>query len=200
MKRDTGFMVWALLLVWAPASFSAAIGEPEQTGRFGYALSAAIVSVEDPDGPADDESEIFPWNVVYTDRWVGGFRYWAEGFYQEFTLAPSTSFIGQDVERYGVRLSAQRKIEWIESLQLWAGAGAILSRDSFSKRFTVDGDGFLASVYPDRDRNHLGIQLDLTSEWSLNRQWDIAGRLLYAPPIGEGVEELGVFVVFLYTR
>ncbi len=200
MRRKVGCVLLASLPAWAPGSFAAAIGEPEQTARFGYALSTAQVSVEDPDGAADDESDIFPWNVVYTDRWLGGFRYWLEGFYQEFTLPASASYIGQDVERYGVRLSAQRKIEWIESLQLWAGAGAILSRDSFTKRFTVDSDGFLADVYPDRDRNHIGVQLDLTSEWSLNRRWDVAGRAYFAPSIGEGVEELGLSVVFLYTR
>lgn len=200
MQRYKNLIAAALAASWAPVSWGGAIGEPEQTARFGYAAALARVSVEEPNGAADDETTIFPWNAVYTDRWVGGFRYWAEGFYQEFNLSASNRHIGQDVERYGLRFSAQRKVEWLEDFQLWAGAGAVLSRDKFTVRHSVDNDGFLAARYPDRTRNHIGIQLDLTSEWKLNMQWDVAARVMYAPPIGEGVEEIGLSVVFLYAR
>lgn len=189
----------AVLCVLSGAASAAAIGEPEQTARFGYGINASSVNVEDPDGATNDETELFPWNFVYTDRWIGGFRYWAEGFYQDFSLAPSADRIAQDVERYGVRFSAQRKLEWIESWQIWAGAGVILSKDDFSRRFKVDSDGFLAASYPDRSQNHIGFQVDVTGEWALNRQWDAAARFLYAPAIGDGVEEIGVSLIFLYT-
>jgi len=193
------FLCFASIVCVATAH-AAAIGEVERTDRFGYALSVAYLSVDDSDGDTEGEWEVLPLNFIYTNQWLGGFRYWVEGFYQETTLDASTNDVGQDVERYGLRLALQHRATMIEAIQLFGGIGLVLSKDDFTKRHTVDNDGFLKQSYSDQTDNNVGFQVDVMSEWEINRRWDIAARALYEVPITNGVEEFSVSLVLLYTR
>lgn len=209
MSRALQKLSWVLSL-WlgaAAAVSAAAIGEPERTARIGYGLSVGNISVEDPDGSVESTNGVFPFNIIYTDRLTGSFRYWAEGFYQSLSgsnrFEASTGNIGQEMDRYGVRLSLQRRLEFIPVLDVWGGAGFFASRDNFTNRHTAetdpDGRTFILDQYPDEKRNVLGIQFDLTAEWQVGLDWDLAGRLLYGVPFGNGAEELSGLIGILYT-
>jgi len=209
MSRAVQHLSWilALWLGGGAAAWAAAIGEPERTARIGYGISLANMSVEDPDGPVESATGFFPLNVIYTDRLSGSFRYWAEGFYQALTgsnkFEASTTDIGQEMERYGLRASLQRRLEFIPAFDVWAGLGFFASHDSFTSRHTVeidpDGRVFIAQQFPDEARNVLGLQFDLTGEWQVGLNWDLAGRLLYGVPFGNGVEEFSGLIGILYT-
>ncbi len=177
---------------------ASAIGAPEKTGRIGYGITAGLVSVEDPNGKSERVSDLFPFNLVYTDQWLGGFRYWAELFYQETTFDASTSDVGQDASRLGLRLSVQKRLRIPQPWEIWGGIGLYAGREEFTVRHTVDADGFLSQAFPDRSETILGVQFDLVSEWTLNRRWDIATKALYSLPFGDGIEELSISVLFLY--
>lgn len=198
-----------ILLLWlgvGGAASAAAIGEPERTARIGYGISVANIDVEDPDGSVDAKTGVFPFNFIYTDRVTGSFRYWAEGFYQSLTDSDrfEASFpdtIGQDMERYGLRFSLQRQLDFIPVIDVWGGAGFFASHDSFTHRHRVDEEGlrFVGSDLPDQESNVLGLQFDLTAEWQLGLDWDLAGRLLYGVPFGDGAEEFSALLGVLYT-
>lgn len=200
-------LAWILSL-WlgvGAAAWAAAIGEPERTARIGYGVSFASLGVQDPDGPVDSTTGFFPFNVIYTDRLTGSFRYWAEGFYQELSgddrFKASTTNIGQDMERFGLRVSVQRQLEFIPVIDVWGGAGFFASHDNFTQRHRVDEEGyrFPGSDLPEQASNVLGLQFDLTAEWHVGLDWDLAGRLLYGVPFGDGAEEFSALIGVLYT-
>jgi hypothetical protein len=183
-------------------TFAQAIGEPEKTRRIGWGVALERISTDDPDGSTDTADDGFPVNVVFTDAMDNGMRYWVEGFHQKTSLDPSVTNIGQDVTRYGVRASVQRRFSLGQDFQMWGGVGGVLAHEEYTSRFTVDQDGFLAQRFdPDpRNENLFSIQFDITKEWSLAPKWDLAAKALYAVPLGDGVEELGVAVYLLWGR
>jgi hypothetical protein len=193
-----GLVIGCWLLFSSAAAWAAAIGAPERTGRLGLGLSYSSFDVHDPDGSVANESDFSLINFFYTDRFVRGYRYWVEGFYQEATFDGSTKDIGQDMERMGLRLAIQHRLDFVTAWDMWGGIGLTAAHDSFTKRFTVDSDGFLGTAYEDRSANHLGMQFDLTSEWRVGQDWDLAVRLLYGFPFGDGVGELGAMVGVLH--
>lgn len=202
MKKN---MSWVMCLAGALAvaspgdAFAAAIGAVESTARVGIGFNLSTLSAEDPDGDTHSKTSLQPFNFVYADDFSLGVRYWAEGFYQATTLPASSNQIGQDVERYGLRLSLQRKLKMFPTFALWGGLGVHAAMDDFSKRYTVDGEGYLLQRYSDRSSNHFGIQGELVAEWKLKPRWDLAAKAMYAIPFGDGVNDFSVGAFFLYS-
>jgi hypothetical protein len=57
------------------------------------------------------------------------------------------------------------------------GAGIDLSEEKFTARHSVDSDGFLTAVYPDREKTTLASVINIVSEWPLAQDWFIAAKL-----------------------
>jgi len=164
------------LLLSVPA-FGAALGQPPRKSMIGYAVGASRVSVDDPRGATEPAWALQPATLVYTARLMSGVRYWSEFYYYQAVLDAGTDRIGQDVERYGLRLSLQKSLpvspRWIN----WFGAGIGLSRSNYTARHTVDEEGYLLERYPDRAENGATLLLNVASEWSLDRRWSLGVKL-----------------------
>lgn len=202
MKLKTARIIWllgAFALTNSGNALGAAIGASESTARVGVGVTLNTLSVEDPNGDTSNETALQPFNLVYSDDFSLGVRYWAEGFYQVATLPASSNQIGQDIERYGLRLSLQRKLKIFPKFGLWGGLGVHAAMDDFSKRYTKDGEGYLLQRYGDRSSNHFGIQGELVAEWKLKPRWDLAAKAMYAIPFGDGVNDFSVGAFFLYS-
>jgi hypothetical protein len=176
---------------------AAAIGLPENTARFGYAVGISRLAVDDPDGSTKAAVDVQPITLIYTDWLPRGWRYWAEGYYIRATLDASVGDIGQQVSRIGARLAVQRNVQW-GKWSPWLGAGLDLSRNHYSKRYTVDSDGFLLNTYTDRSSTAVGITAHIVSEWALARDWDLSTKLEQVFPVNGGITETSLSVGVLY--
>jgi hypothetical protein len=178
---------------------TAAIDMPENTARFGYALGMARLSIDDPDGATDTVTEVQPITFTYTNWLNGGYRYWSELYYQQTSLDASTTAIGQDIAQYGLRFSVQRNLPMGDNWTPWLGLGLDLSRSDYSKRHTVDSDGFLLERFSDRDETGLGLVINLVTEWGLRDDWYLSAKLEQIIPLGNGLKATSLSIGVLYS-
>lgn len=165
------------------STYGAALSLPQRTSMVGYGIGAALVSVDDSAGGTEASWTLQPITLVYTARvWRSSLRYWSELYYYKTMLDVSSTKIGQDAERYGMRLSFQKRLRLIPKLTTWFGAGLDISQEKFTTRHTVDSDGFLIKAYPDRERANLAGVINVVSEWSLTRNRMIAAKLEQSIP------------------
>lgn len=165
----------------------------------GYSIGAALVSVDDPAGSTESSWTLQPISLVYTARlWGNGARYWSEFYYYKAMLDASSTKIGQDAERYGMRLSLQKNLKIAPKFSAWLGAGIDISQENFMTRHTVDSDGFLIKAYPDREGTSVAGVVNAVSEWPLAHAWNIAAKLEHTIPIDGHITESLVSVILLY--
>ena len=182
-------------------AMASALGAPVSYEQVGIGVSLSWMSIDEPEGSADDPMVISPFNLVYTNKAFSDYNYWIEGFLQSETTDPSTSNVGQDVERLGIRASIISPVPTSKITGLWAGFGGYLARETYSTRHTVDNDGFLLESYEDRKETVIGIQAELMKTWSFRDEWDFALRSYYALPLmGDGASEFVISGYFLRNR
>ncbi len=198
MPKITLLVLTMAVMLTGGTAFAAAIGMPEEGGRWGYSLGVAHVAVDDPDAATRKEWALRPLSLVYTDRWLYGTRYWGEAFYQETALDAGAGQIGQQVRQLGARLSLQKSLPLSSVVTPWFGVGVQLSHNQFHKRHTIDSDGYLMVSYPDRNEFHASLLLNMVVEYRLYRNWDVAAKLEQVVPLAEGVSESVISAVLLY--
>ena len=193
-------LIFGMLMLFVSFStYGAALGQPQRTSMIGYAMGAALVSVDDPAGGTEASWTLQPITLVYTARvWRSSLRYWSELYYYKTILDASSTKIGQDVERYGMRLSLQKNLKILPKFSAWFGAGLDISQEKFTTRHTVDRDGFLIKAYPDREGANVAGVINVVSEWSLPRNWIIAAKLEQSIPFDGHITESLAAVTLLY--
>jgi hypothetical protein len=81
------------------------------------------------------------------------------------------------------------------------GAGLDLSCNHYSKRYSVDSDGFLLNTYSDlSSTRHLGIAAHIVSGWALARDWDLSTMLEQVNPVIGGITETSLSLGVLYRH
>ncbi|MEJ2347118.1 MAG: hypothetical protein P8090_17280 [Gammaproteobacteria bacterium] len=103
-------------------------------------------------------NSVQPLTLIYTDWLPGGLRYWAEGYFARTNLDAAAGKVAEDVSRYGIQFAVQRNFRW-GWWSPWLGVGMDVSRNRYSKRYTVDSDGYLLATYPDRSTTAVGISV-----------------------------------------
>lgn len=197
--KNAKLIAGMLISIVSSSTYGAAIGQPQRTSMLGYSIGAALVSVDDPAGGTEDTWTLQPITLVYTARvWRSSLRYWSELYYYKAMLDASSTKIGQDAERYGMRLSLQKRLRFIPTLTTWFGAGIDISQEKFTARHTVDSDGFLINAYPDREGANVAGVINVVSEWSLPRNWMIAAKLEQSIPTDGRITESQAAVTLLY--
>jgi hypothetical protein len=194
------FFIGTTLLV-SIKSFAAGplpLGLPQNTAKIGYSAGVTRVSVSDPDGPTKSNIGAQPFGLIYTDWFLGGYRYWSEAYYYSATLDDSGDNVGQDVERYGLRFSLQKNFRILQSWAPWLGAGLDLSQAKYTLRHTKDSEGYLLDKYPDRSEVAVSLLVNAVSEWSIARDWSLAFKLEQSIPLSSDVSEFLVSGVLLY--
>lgn len=147
--------------------------QPQNTSMFGYGIGAASTSVDDPEGDTNAIMAIQPVTLIYTSHLRNKVRYWSEFYYYQASLDPDLNKIGQDLQRYGIRLSMQRGLQVSPQWSLWYGAGLDASHVKYTSRHTVDIDGFLLRRYPDRDEMTTALTINILAERSISRAWTV---------------------------
>ena len=169
----------------------------ENTARIGYLVGVSQFAVDDPDGPTKATVDVLPLSLIYTDWLPHSWRYWAEAYYFATTLDANTGDIRQEVSRIGTRLSLQRNVN-LGDWSLWLGAGLDVSRNQYTKRYTVDSDGFLLRTYEDRFDTAVGFATQLVMEWPLAQDWDVTAKLEHMFPVNGGITETALSAGILY--
>ncbi len=185
------------MLIGRPV-YAGALGLPESTARLGYAVGVAAVSVDDPAGDAGREWTMLPMTLIHTDWLFGDIRYWSAFFYYKASLDAAVNKVGQNVEQYGLRFSLQKSLRVARLWAPWFGVGIAASRATYTTRHIVDADGFLIDTYPDREQTSVALLLNVVSEWSLTRDWDIGAKLEYAIPVDGDIDETSALITLLY--
>jgi len=130
--------------------------------KYGIAGNLANLSVEDPNGDTDSTNTSYLSGFVLTplNRNQPSVRLWYELSYRSFDLDPSTTNIGQEVS--SLSLSATIQKGWSSKMvdAYWVGIGGELNLDDYSKRLTVDSDGFINQQFNDRNETILGVLLN----------------------------------------
>lgn len=217
--KNAGLIVVMLLLFVSSSAYGGAIGQshdeqgqprdeqgqprpyleqPQRTSMIGYSIGVVSLSVDDPVGNTETTSVIQPITLIYTDRIWSSMRYWSEFYYYKATLDADQNKIGQDVQRYGIRLSIQKSILVTPQWSLWIGGGMDISQAIYTARHTVDSDGFLLDVYPKREEMTAAGVLNVFGEWSMTPVWTIGAKLEQSFPGDGHIKELLAAVTFLY--
>lgn len=186
-----------LALSLSGESWAAAIGLPANTARIGYAVGIYRMAVDDPDGATKAANSVQPLTLIYTDWLPGGLRYWAEGYFARTSLNAAAGKVAEDVSRYGIQFAVQRNFRW-GRWSPWLGVGMDVSRNRYSKRYTVDSDGYLLATYPDRSTTAVGISVHAISEWALARDWDLSAKLEQVIPVSGGITVTALTLGILY--
>lgn len=174
------------------------LGLPQNTAKIGYSAGFAWVSVDDPDGDTKAAIGGQPIGLIYTDWFIGDFRYWTEAYYYSASLDASSTNIGQDVQRYGVRFSTQKSFRVVEKWAPWLGLGLDVSQAKYTVRHTKTDDGFLKEKFPDRDEIAFSLLINAVSEWSIANDWSIALKLEQSIPLSSDVYEFLISGAVLY--
>jgi hypothetical protein len=191
------FLLIMLVLSIEPLA-AVPLGLPQSTAKIGYSAGFVWLSVDDPDGDTKNSTGGQPVGLIYTDWFIGDFRYWSELFYYSASLDSSITNIGQDVERYGVRFSMQKSFRIVEKWAPWFGVGLDLSQAKYTLRHTKDNEGFLAERFPDRDEVAVSLLVNAISEWTIARDWSVALKLEQSIPLSSDVTEFLVSGAVLY--
>jgi len=177
---------------------ASAIGLPdEDTGRIGYLVGMSRFTVDDPDGPTQAGVDVLPMSLVYTDWLPHSWRYWAEAYYFATTLDAKAGEIKQKIARIGTRLTLQHNVN-LGRWSVWLGGGLDLSRNQYTRRYSVDNDGFLLKVYEDRLNTAVGFAAQFVIDWPLAQNWDLAAKLDHVFHINGGVDETALSAGILY--
>jgi hypothetical protein len=192
------FSILIVLLLSIEPLAAVPLGLPQSTAKIGYSAGFVWLSVDDPDGDTKTSIGAQPVGLIYTDWFIGDFRYWSELFYYSASLDASTNSIGQDVERYGVRFSMQKSFRVVEKWAPWLGLGLDVSQAKYTLRHTKDDEGYLAERYPDRDEMAVSLLVNAISEWSIARDWSVALKLEQSIPLSGDVTEFLVSGAVLY--
>ncbi|MGD8940243.1 MAG: hypothetical protein PVJ72_12740 [Gammaproteobacteria bacterium] len=192
------FSILIVLLLSIEPLAAVPLGLPQSTAKIGYSAGFVWLSVDDPDGDTKTSTGTQPISLIYTDWFIGDFRYWSELFYYSASLDDSGTNIGQDVERYGVRFSMQKSFRVVEKWAPWLGLGLDVSQAKYTLRHTKDDEGYLAERYPDRDEMAVSLLVNAISEWSIARDWSVALKLEQSIPLSGDVTEFLVSGAVLY--
>ena len=178
---------------------NAVLGLPENTARLGYSLGIAKLDIDDPDGFTNTSYTVQPYKLIYTDWWQNGNRYWLEAFHQQTTIKPSEKFIGQHVKHTGVNFLIQKNYQINADIRPWLGMGMGFSVEQYSKRHTIDKEGFLLEKYSDRKTKSIGVLLNLVNEWQVSKTSTIGGSLFQRISLNREITE-SLFSVYYLVR
>lgn len=194
-----GMVIGSFVAMAGPAH-AVAIGMPVQDGRVGITFGSAYFSVIDANGSSHGDWAARPFNLVYSERFGSGWRHWEELYYQKGSLQATTDLIGQTIKQTGLRMSLQHNINLGPVWTPWFGGGLQFSRDQFHERHTVDAQGYLNQILPNRDESETAVIVNASSEWRMDWDWDIGVKLEHAMPLDskKGVKTSSMSLLFLY--
>lgn len=196
-KRPSNILFLFFFLWMLSTSAYAVLGLPDNTARVGYSFGVSRLVVHDPAGETQPVVALQPIKFTYSDWLTGGYRFWAESYYQEASLPAGEEQVGQYFQQGGGRFVVQRNFKLTDYIKPWLGLGMDLSLGRQSYRHTMDDEGYLLARYDDRLQPSAGALIYLVNEWQINRDWNLGGTLLQRISLNEGASETSLSVFFL---
>ncbi len=179
------------------AAQAGTLGLPDNTARIGYAAGPAYVSINAAHSVPNQAWSVAH-SVVYTDWFLAGTRYWALLRYQQADFDAGVGKLGAHLTTYGARLSVQNNFRVTENFAPWLGAGIDLSRSRYSRRFSVDEDGYLVETFATRSVVNTGVVFNATHEWSLGRALHLSMQLEQLLSVDNRLRETALWTSLLY--
>ncbi len=116
-----------------------------------------------------------------------------------YSLAASTTNIGQDVSSIGGGVSYQSLLRLTRTWKPWIGAGLGYTSTTYKNRYTFTSPSMqFKYLYADRSATDIALLLNANSEWHYNRDWDIGLQAQLAKSISDKSSTLrvGIYVVY----
>jgi len=156
------------------------------------------MEVNEPDGSSPDKELVVPFTLIATDWLTHGNRYWLEFVNGRAAYSASESVVGQNLNYTAIRAVVQRHLTISKRVKPWFGVGLVVSRSSFSARHTKSNDGFLVQKFDDRSSNSLGLILNSTIDFQLEKKWYLGVKAEQTFSPSSGVNSLGAGVFLLH--
>jgi len=166
--------------------------------KIGYTPKYLALSIDDPDGPADDYSGIQPGGLGLIYNLSREDRVLCDVTRLDFEVDATTTHIANSVKGYLFSTSYQRLYRLNRYIEIWFGAGVLMSKIDFESRYTVTGSGFLDTSYADRTDNSFGACANISNEWALSDTIDLSLDIAYQHIFGDSVSGLSCGVSLYY--
>ncbi len=169
--------------------------------RFGLGVVTGSYSVDDPKGSTDsaNETSLFGVMTIPVNRNFPDWRYWFGLNYNAFELEPSTQDVGQEVTSVSIETILQKGFNVSSEIKPYAGLGVGVGANDFTKRHTIDSDGYLAERYEDRSETSFYLIANLgVATRKLDSGFFIGTSLSYKTPLEDGIEATELNLFFLY--
>ncbi len=165
--------------------------------NLGFGPTIFSFSPEDPDGPTDSEFSFSLFNVFYLMDLGRDTRLFTNLSYIDYSVSASTSNIAQDVSRYSIATVYQTRFRPSRNFKPWLGIGLSFSSEEFTKRYTVDSDGFLLQSYKDRSDSGVALELDFTNDVTLF-DTDLVFRIGFTSSLYDGSSGFQSNLIWFY--
>lgn len=175
----------------------AALGLPENTARFGYSLGVGRFDISDPDGRTQPAYAVQPLKLIYTDWQKNGNRLWVELLYNDVALEADEHNIGQHVLHRGVNFMLQKNFVVSPYIKPWMSAGVGISVVGYEQRHTMDSEGYLLELLPNRESATASALFSIANEWQVSKEWTVGTSFLQRFSVNDAIFESSMFGYFL---
>lgn len=167
--------------------------------RFGLMPTISIYNVNDPSGPtAPGNGFSYLSGVMLADAGRDS-RVMAHLIYDKFSIAATTENIAQEVTRMSGSITYQSMLRLTRGWKPWLGAGIGQATETYKNRYRLTPGGFSVPLTEqERNVNNVFLLVNTSTEWQVNKEWDMGVQLQYEQPIGDGstVFRVGIYAVY----
>ncbi|MDX1810402.1 MAG: hypothetical protein R3240_00520 [Gammaproteobacteria bacterium] len=202
MTRNNSIKFKLLLLLIATSisqiCFADVIGMSSSTMKFGWATGLGSHNMESRDGSTKKIDSVQPYNLIVTDWLNNGLSYWVEAYYASYRFSPTEVNLGQQVTQYGTRASLLYNFYLLKYLQPWVGVGLDTAYSQFSKRHTIDFEGYLAKQFSDENKWDIGYLVHAHNAWNYSKNLSLGIKAEYRIPFSDSIKSstLGFFILY----
>ena len=166
---------------------------------FGYRLSFSSLSVDDVLIDTNRTSQVLPFTFFYTQGLKRDLYFYSEVAWKSFKTRAASGGVGQTINVAEVAFGLDYQYRLSRSIKPRFGIGVDYMNTTYSKRYSMDSDGFLLDRYADEKKNLFSIYLNASHYWKLSKTWDIGANARTALPFGfSDIKETSVGISGMY--
>lgn len=156
-----------LLMMFLVFFAGTSLADSDRAFRFGGQLSGNSYTVDDPSGKTAAGSGVSFSGVAFYEVNRSG-RLALDVNKGSYTLAATSTNIGQDVSDFGGSLSYQSRWRLSRDLKPWVGGGIGYASTQYTNRHTLTPSGLFSVPYADRAVTGMFYVLNTNVEWDID--------------------------------
>lgn len=167
--------------------------------RYGVMPTYSLFTVVDPNGPTAPGSGYTIFSGVVIMNMGRDSRAFGNFIRDTFSIPATTTNIAQDVTRIGGSVSYQSLFRLSKLWKPWVGVGIGSMSESYKNRYRLTDTGFSVPLSnPERNTNNLFWLVNTSTEWQVNKGWDMGVQLQYEQSVGDdsNVFRVGIYAVY----